>query len=465
MNIIIYTAIFGDYNILRMPKVINKKIKYICFTDKKINCPPWEIIKVVPESVDFTRENRKYKILSHVCLKNYNYDISIYLDGNYTILRDFSFYSEKWLGKNDIAVMKNPHRNCIYEEAKACIIQKKDDINLFKKQIRSYKNEGYPKNNGLTDNSLIIRRNTNKVKEFNELWWSELKKFSRRDQISFKYVQYKLNTNISIIPLPNPRIYKNKFFKLRKNIKKIDKLFVIQEIINKINAQIYLEIGGSIHNNFLKIKAPQKVKIFINLFKNITMDNIRRYFHLFGYIIYDLIKNKLNALNRYFFLKKQNIFDKKQRIFIKYGLDVVFINHVDSYQTSLKYIFNSIRFLKKKGIIIFNYCNPLSKEFYLENKKSNKFFKLNLNYNLKRNKRDNWKAIIYLRSKFQNLNVFVLNVESGLGIISRGKVKEKLNYSIDEIKNLTYNDLKKNPEKLINLKNPYYIKKFINEIY
>ncbi len=146
MNLVIYTAIFGKYEKLRKPKIITKDIKFVCFTDRELKCPPWEIIRVKPEFSNFRRENRKYKILSHKFLADFQ--CSIYLDGRYIIMKDLSKYIEKWLGDNDIAVLKHPKRNCIYSEAKSCIKGNKDNIDLIQKQISRYKNEGYPENNG-----------------------------------------------------------------------------------------------------------------------------------------------------------------------------------------------------------------------------------------------------------------------------------------------------------------------------
>ncbi|MFX1383562.1 MAG: glycosyltransferase domain-containing protein [Promethearchaeota archaeon] len=222
MDIVIYTAVFGNYDILAEPKIINPKVKYICFSDEKLDCPPWEVIVVKPEFKDLRLENRKYKILAHKFLNNYKY--SIYLDANYTILCDLSIYVEEWLGDNDIAVQKHPSRNCIYEEAKKCIIAKIDSRKKIKKQIKKYKKEGYPPDYGLTDNGLIIRKHTEKIKEFNNAWWDEINNHSIRDQISFKYIAYKLKIDYSVIPIPSQRIGKSNYIKMREHYYKVKKI-------------------------------------------------------------------------------------------------------------------------------------------------------------------------------------------------------------------------------------------------
>ncbi len=242
MNLVIYTAIFGKYEKLRKPKNINKDIKFVCFTDRKLKCSPWEIIIVKPEFSNFRRENRKYKILSHKFLADFQF--SIYLDGRYIIMKDLSKYIEKWLGDNDIAVLKHPKRNCIYSEAKCCIEGNKDNIDLIQKQISRYKNKGYPENNGLTANGFIIRRHTKKIEKFNEMWWNEIQNFSTRDQISFCYVMYELNMNYSIITIPHPLKGNTEFLKIRFHGSKSSRL-------KNIISSLILSVKNRLRNLFL----------------------------------------------------------------------------------------------------------------------------------------------------------------------------------------------------------------------
>lgn len=236
MKLVIYTAIFGNFDKLKTPKIISNNVKYICFSDKKIKCKPWEI-RIIKPKYDANRENRRYKILSYKFFPDHEY--SIYLDGRYTIMRDLSLHVKEWLGNNDIAVLKHPKRNCLYEEAEACIKGKKDDIEIIKKQINKYKKEGYPENNGLTANGFIIRRHTKKIKEFNESWWNEVKNYSFRDQISFCYVIYKLNLKYTIIPIPSPLLGNKEYLKIKYHGNYYTYLKIyIPEIISSLKRRI-----------------------------------------------------------------------------------------------------------------------------------------------------------------------------------------------------------------------------------
>ena len=271
MSLVIYTAIFGNYDILVPPKVVNKNIKYVCFTDKKMKCYSWEIRVVKPEFKDPMRENRKYKILSHKYFEEYQY--SIYIDGNFEILLDLSQHIETLLGKNDIAVLRHPFRDCIYKEAKMCIKKKKDNVELIKKQMKRYKAEGYPKNNGLAANGLIIRKHTKQIKKFNEMWWNEVKNYSKRDQLSFGYIIYKLGLKYSLIP--NSKSYSTKYVRYLSHKKKpkmiyLDKLLKVIKKYHTKNSLIFKMLAAFqnyiysiqfinskfIKRNYLKIRVP-----------------------------------------------------------------------------------------------------------------------------------------------------------------------------------------------------------------
>lgn len=217
MRLVVYTAIFGNYDKLKPPKIINNKIKYVCFTDRKKKVKSWEIKLVRTQNKDLRRENRKYKILAHKYFKNYDY--SIYIDGNYKIICDLSKYVKVLLKANDIAVQEHIERNCIYEEAKECIARNFGDKYVILDQIKKYKKEGYPKKNGLSDNSFIIRHHTPEINRLNELWWREVKNYSVRDQISFCYIVNKLGIKYSLIP--SQRGKNSQFLKRNHHKKKL----------------------------------------------------------------------------------------------------------------------------------------------------------------------------------------------------------------------------------------------------
>lgn len=188
--ITIYTAIFGDYDILKDPLFINKNIKYICFTDQDFKSDVWDIRKVEREESDPRREARKYKILSH---KYIDTEISLWIDGGYQLIKNPLPHIKKMLSITDMACSIHPSRKCIYDEAERCLQINKGDPRKIRNQISKYAREKYPSNNGLIHSSVLLRKQSQEVIKIEEDWWKELTKFSVRDQLSFNYIVWKNN--------------------------------------------------------------------------------------------------------------------------------------------------------------------------------------------------------------------------------------------------------------------------------
>jgi hypothetical protein len=142
-----------------------------------------------------------------------SYDISLYLDGNIRIVKKLDNLISRALQNSLIAAPKHRKKDCIYEEAKDLKkrlnhkIKNKDKIN---NQIKKYKQEGFPKLYGMTENNILIRRhNRKKVVKLMEEWWKEYKKYSCRDQMSFMYLVWKNDIDIKIL---HEHANDNKFF-------------------------------------------------------------------------------------------------------------------------------------------------------------------------------------------------------------------------------------------------------------
>ncbi len=186
----VYTALFGDYDNLIDPVEKFEGCDFICFTDQKgLKSDVWEIRYVERCDLSPSIMNRKYKILVHNYLNEYN--SSLYVDSNIKILKNPLFLSRKYLNKYDIVIPKHFKRECIYEEAKELAKLNKVDKLLLKKQINFYKKEGFPKKYGLGENNVIFRNHTEKVIFLMEKWWEMLTNYTQRDQLSLMYLIWK----------------------------------------------------------------------------------------------------------------------------------------------------------------------------------------------------------------------------------------------------------------------------------
>ena len=206
MKKVIYTSIIGNYDVLEEPRFIPKGYDFICFTDQIIEKPNsvWKIKQVLPLYEDNTRTARKYKLLPHRFLPEY--EISIWVDGNELVVGDVNKLQEKYLSNKSMAVYNHmscwDKRNCVYQEAQAIFNlgnrdsnNWKDNPHIISNQINNYIKDGYPQNNGLIVSGVMFRKhNDPQIIKCMEFWWKELKKGSKRDQLSFNYSAWKTKT-------------------------------------------------------------------------------------------------------------------------------------------------------------------------------------------------------------------------------------------------------------------------------
>lgn len=206
-KIAVYTSIFGPYDGL-LPQKKYPNVDYICFTDQPFKSKTWEIRHIDPVFEDSTRNSRRIKIQPHKFLSDY--DISIFMDGNYLIIKDINKLIEQELTNHKMLVFDHNQaqdpRDCVYDECEAIIElgnntgNHKDDPEIMRKQIDRYEKEGYPRKNGLIFSAVLIRRhNDPDVIQTMETWWDELSNGSKRDQLSFDYSAWKNNFDFKVL--------------------------------------------------------------------------------------------------------------------------------------------------------------------------------------------------------------------------------------------------------------------------
>lgn len=207
MNII-YTAIFGGIDKVLDPPHPTRCWRYICFSDRDMASKVYEVIKVpVPKDMSPRRLARFYKINSHLVLPPHQ--ISIWHDGNVKQQMDIGKIVKKY---GRFVTVTHQERTRVKDEVRTCEARKRDDPKKMWAQYNRYIDEGFKDDKGLACTRILIRENTPAIRSFNELWWSEIKRGSKRDQISFPYVVWKTGLTPRYIPLIRAnRIYFRKF--------------------------------------------------------------------------------------------------------------------------------------------------------------------------------------------------------------------------------------------------------------
>lgn len=223
----------------------------------------------------------------------------------------------------------------------------------------------------------------------------------------------------------------------------MDRIEIIKKIIKKIKAETYIEIGVEFGTVFSKIRIKRKIavdpKIKIS-WKKKLIDSL-----------------KLNDV-KYFEEISDKFFSQHSDLFKKRKIDVAFVDGLHTYQQTLKDIENCLKFLNEKGIVIVHDCNPTNEFSAASDREIAK------KAGQKKWNGDVWKAILYLRSTRQDLEIFTLDCDYGLGIIKKMPTKEKLDFLPEQIKKMSYQDLEKNRGKFLNLKNIDYFEEFLKNL-
>lgn len=190
-KIVIYTGIFGHYDILLPPLYRDEGVDYICYTDdKNLTSSDWEIRYVECEQENTALEVRKYKCLPHRFLPDY--DISVWIDANIQIQSSILGYIEENMRSTGMLFFSHYERNCIYEEGAINILLHKENTAKIIEQMYEYNKEKYPEHNGLYCGNFIVREhNRQGIAAIMEDWYAELLKHSLRDQLSLPYVLWK----------------------------------------------------------------------------------------------------------------------------------------------------------------------------------------------------------------------------------------------------------------------------------
>lgn len=213
---VVYTAIFGNRTPINEPLFVNKKYKYVIFTDLPVDKDSaWikmEVPNEMPKGLDNASKNRWLKLHPHILFPDCDY--SVYVDGGIILVGDMMPLVEG-LGTSFFAshIMAAPV-DCVYESSKAVISSGKAPKNLVEKQMSFYKEEGYPEHYGMFENGVLVRNHMNeRCIKLMEDWWSQMLSFSMRDQMSLGYVMWKNDVKDEEVKILGRNIYKNPRFR------------------------------------------------------------------------------------------------------------------------------------------------------------------------------------------------------------------------------------------------------------
>lgn len=187
----LYTVLTGGYDATPPPPTVPAGWDCVLFTtDPNLKAPGWKVRTFDARGLDNVRASRIPKILPHEFLAGYDY--SLYIDARIRVVGDLSRFMTR-IGWPEFAATKHNPRQCIYQEAGACIRQKKDNPAAVQTQIERYRAAGMPANTGLTANGILARRHFSETaRRLAVLWWDAYERAeSYRDQLTLPFVLWK----------------------------------------------------------------------------------------------------------------------------------------------------------------------------------------------------------------------------------------------------------------------------------
>jgi hypothetical protein len=208
----------------------------------------------------------------------------------------------------------------------------------------------------------------------------------------------------------------------------MNRVGVIQAILDKLSAKTYLEIGVRAGETFLPLKARKKMAVDPAL-----VISARRKF--------DWIRwNICNIFSEYYLMTSDAFFEEYGPKLERRSLNVVFVDGLHTFEQSLRDVENALRYLNDDGVIVLDDCNPKSEA-------AANPVRTQVTWN-----GDVWKTIAYLRSARPDLDVFTLDCVFGLGIVTKRPAQSSLNLDPERIGSWSYNDFDGDRATILNLK-------------
>lgn len=212
-KVAVYTCITNGYDNPKKPLYLGTDTDYYLYTDlPEYKDEIWKYKKI--DCVGFEKEaNRYYKF--HPNIFDSEYEFAIYIDGNVKIISDVTMLcSIARHSKTGIAMHKHHARDCVYEEGKACKYYKRGNSKNIQEQLELMKKEEFPERFGLFEATIIVYdlKNPNSRKITEEWWNRYYNSNTKRDQIFFPYIIWKMGLKINDVGILGNNLWNNPKF-------------------------------------------------------------------------------------------------------------------------------------------------------------------------------------------------------------------------------------------------------------
>lgn len=404
MKKVIYTAIMGDYDSVKTPAVVDSGVEYILFTDNpKLKSEVWNVKCIPSTGLPPRKLARKVKLRPDLYLPQ-DTEKSIWIDGS---MHQVASFKPLFNEDIDFITVIHPQRDCVYEEAKACVNFNKISPDAAEEQMQFYRDKNYPKNGGMIDSSMLVRKHTDAIFSLGKMWYEQIENFTVRDQLGFPWaILNHEEISRKHITVKDRTKYIRQYGHM--NPKQLNRIGIIQRLINKHKFSRYLEIGVGagtcIHNVFCDVKEGVDPN-----------PQARR----------GVIYTKHRMPSDKFFETNTE----------KY--DIIFVDGLHNSDQVYRDIVNGLDILNENGRIVCHDMLPHTEKMQRVPRVQNEWTG------------DCWKAWVKLRSERSDLEMYVVDTDYGCGVIQKGS-QECIARVAD--KDLTWQGFCKNKEEWMNIK-------------
>lgn len=196
--LIVYTVLFGDYDLLHSVSRPVGDADYVCFTDRPRGAEGWRYVIVAVGDEGPTIANRRLKIKLHPLVLEY--ERSVYVDSNVIVKSDLAPLAEELLSTSDVAVARHPLWSSLRDEFVACLARQKADRNRLLEQYSKYSLRSGVMLLPASANNIIFRRHVNPaLRVVMNRWWDEYRTTETRDQLSLMLLLSESGLEYSLI--------------------------------------------------------------------------------------------------------------------------------------------------------------------------------------------------------------------------------------------------------------------------
>lgn len=190
-KVAIYTAIYNDYDSLKLPADLNPNFDYILITNAATkNIGPWQLRHGTGGTTP-SRAARFAKLHPHQLLQEFDY--AVWIDASVMITGKIDSIVDRFIASGlPIGAIPHSERVSAREEFDACIKLEKDSTNIITKQRCHYEQQLGLNSLPLIESGVMaFNLKHPSCADFLACWWSEIEEFSVRDQLSFGFALHR----------------------------------------------------------------------------------------------------------------------------------------------------------------------------------------------------------------------------------------------------------------------------------